>query len=396
MKKTFAAIALAVLSAAPAVVWGEEAAAPERKPLMAGLDQIGLADPLDKAGINVYGFVEGSWTQNLTSPSGGPNEGRSFDQYKNQGVFDQFDLTLERTVDVSKKEWDIGFRIETLWGSDASMVHSNGLFTYYDGTRDPQNQWDLNQAYVDLAIPVGNGLRVRAGKFVTLLGAETINPNGNWLFSRSYLFNYAIPFTHTGAIATYALDDQWTVEGGIFRGWDQSIDDNNDAPSYEGRVTWTSKDKKWMVSNNIVTGPEQADDSSDFRTVWDLVLCYTPDPNGPWTFMLNSDYAYESLPANQDTQWYGIAGYAGYKLNNTYTLNSRLEWFHDEDGTRIGLAGSYYEGTLGVSIHPFSSGLASNLIIRPEIRYDYSENAFFDGGNDHNQITAAVDMIFNF
>jgi hypothetical protein len=276
-------------------------------------------------------------------------------------------------------------------------VHSNGLFDWYDSPDEPQNQWDLNQAYVDLAIPIGNGLRVRGGKYVTPLGAETINPNGNWFYSHDFLFNYAIPFTQTGVIGTYALDDQWTIEGGVFRGWEQSVEDNNAAPSYEGKVAWTSSDRKLTITNNLVTGPEQADNSRDFRTVYDLVACYTPDPDGPWTFMTNGDYGYENFSDGAcDAQWYGLAGYVGYKVNPMFTLNSRIEWFRDQDGTRTGVAGSYYELTGGVTIHPFSSGWLSNMLVRPEVRYDRSSENFFDGGSEKGQFTGAVDAIFNF
>lgn len=395
------ALDAAAPTSAPASAPATEPTPP--KPLMAAMEAIGLGKAMEDANINLYGFVEGSYNYNLTAPKGDPNEGRSFDQYKNQGVFDQGDLTLERTVDASKKQFDVGFRVEMLWGSDASQVHSNGLFDWYDSPQDPQNQWDLNQAYVDLALPVGNGLRIRGGKYVTPLGAETINPNGNAFFSHDYLFNYAIPFTQTGLIGTYGLDDNWTVEGGVFRGWEQSTDDNNSAPSYEAKVGWVSTDKKWSVTNNVVSGPEQADNSRDFRTVWDMVAMYTPDPNGPWTFTVNTDYGYENNAPNPgegapvDSQWYGVAGYAGYKLNSMYLLNSRLEWFRDNNGTRTGVAANFYEATLGVTIKPFpDSAIGSGLLIRPEVRWDHSDEPFFGNGQDHNQATLAVDVIFNF
>ena len=47
------------------------------------------------------------------------------------------------------------------------IVHSLGLFDHYgiynvpsgNDADSPNNQWDVNQAYVDFAIPVGTGLR---------------------------------------------------------------------------------------------------------------------------------------------------------------------------------------------------------------------------------------------
>ena len=40
------------------------------------------------------------------------------------------------------------------------------------------------------------------GKFVTPIGAEVIESQDNWNYTRSILFGYAIPFYHVGVRAT--------------------------------------------------------------------------------------------------------------------------------------------------------------------------------------------------
>ena len=56
-----------------------------------------------------------------------------------------------------------------------------------------------------------------------------------------------------------------------------------------------------------------------------------------------------------------------------------------------------FEVTLGVTIVPMPNDeIGRNLKIRPEIRYDWSTEDFFDGLTKDNQFTAAVDVIFNF
>ena len=81
-----------------------------RKPLMAGLDKLGLAKGLDNLGINLYGYVEGSWTLDFSNPPDGPGGhpskyigGRTFDIQSNSIILDQVDLTAERTVDLTRK-----------------------------------------------------------------------------------------------------------------------------------------------------------------------------------------------------------------------------------------------------------------------------------------------------
>ncbi|MGE5611040.1 MAG: porin [Bacillota bacterium] len=409
-----AAAAAATLLASPAL-WAQTTSAPPseqqsvmlasdtapatapapRAPLMGLLGTVGAADPLEKAGINVYGFVEGSYTWNTSGAS--KNFGRLFDSQNNRGQLDQLDLTVERTVDPSKKQFDIGGRMEWIYGSDAGFIHSNGLFDYYDSPTDPGNQVDLNQLYVDFAIPVGNGLRLRAGKFVTPMGWETINPTTNALFSHSYLFNWAIPFTHTGVVATYQLNQNWSVEGGVFRGWDQSLDDNNGAPSYQFKLGYTSTDKKLGVIGQFVTGPEQPDDTGNFTTVFDFQVSYAL--TDALTIGANADIGGASSAASdEDTAyWYGIAGYVGYKLSDQFTLNGRGEWFRDDDGVRIGVAGNYYEVTLGLTVTPFpKDNVLRNFFFRPEFRADFSDEPVFNDSEDHEQYTLGVDAIFKF
>jgi hypothetical protein len=370
---------------------------------MRGLDAIGLGGPLRDARINVFGHAEGSFTYNFADPAGDVNAGRVFDIENADPTFNQLDLTIERTVDVSKKSWDVGFRVEGIWGGDARFIHANGLFDYDFATygtsitqNGPDEQFDLAQTYVDLAVPVGNGLLVRAGKTFSPIGYESVNPTSTPFYSRSYLFGFAVPFTHTGVMASYRLSPQWLVEGGAFRGWEQALEDNNDGLSYHAKLVWTSPDEKWNLTGQVVTGPEQTDDEDDFRTLFDFIATYAVTER--LTFAANADFGFESDAATDggDAQWYGIAGYASYKLSDRLTLNGRAEWFNDDDGAR-GLGTDVYEVTAGLSIRPFpGDDIGSNLLIRPEIRADFAADDVFDGGTESSQFTAAIEAIFTF
>ncbi|MBC7816127.1 MAG: porin [Planctomycetaceae bacterium] len=373
------------------------------RPLMRGLDALGLGQVLQEANINIYGHAAASYAYNFRNPEDNVNAGRVFDIEHDDITFNQLDITLERTVDPSKGRFDIGARVEWIWGGDGRFIHSNGLFDYdfatygLTSTQDgPDEQIDLNQAYVDLAIPIGNGLRVRAGKYVSPIGYETINPSTTPFYSRSYLFGFAVPFTHTGITGTYQLNDNWQVEAGVFRGWEQSLEDNNDAISFQGKLAWTSTDKAWSVTGQVATGPEQTDNESDYRTLFDVIVTYTA--NDKLSFAANADYGFESDAAADggNASWYGIAGYAAYKIDSRFTLNGRVEWFNDDDGAR-GLGTDVYEVTAGLAIRPFASDeMLSNLLIRPEIRADFASDEIFDGGTEDTQITAGIDIIFTF
>jgi len=399
----------------PATAPATAPAAPT-KPLMLGLEKIGVGKSLEDAGINIYGFVEGGFTYSASAPPGNTITGMVFNTRHEHIVLDQADLTIERTVDYAaaaqKHIVDIGGRFEMIAGWDTGIIHSNGLFDnpatlgvtkgFYSKRSDPENQFDINQAYLDFALPVGSGLRIRAGKFVTLLGEEVINPTGDALYSHSYLFGFAIPFTHTGIMGEYKLNDDILLDAGITRGWNQSVKDNNGDPDFLGGITYTPQEsdflKKFKFIANASIGPQATHDNSDWWTVIDLQAYYTMTDK--LNFSVNADYgdAPHAL-APKSAQWYGIAGYAQYIFNDYLTFNGRAEWYDDNNGFTLGFPGTLnvYEATFGVAIKPFPSDpIGSNFVIRPEVRVDYADKKFYDGGTDHYQFTAAVDAYFTF
>jgi len=372
---------------------------PADSSLMGVADKLGVGKPLNDFGLVIGGYVELGYTYNFRDVK--VNPGRVFDFENQDPTLQQAVIYIDKAIDFKKKEFQLGGHIEMMYGADARLIHANGIFDHYGTGDGPNNQFDPTQFYIDFFLPVGNGLNIRAGKFVTLLGQEVINPTGNALYSHSYLFGFAIPFTHTGVYGTYAISDTITVDLGVSRGWEQGFEDNNhNAIDVFGRVSILLNEKsqtKLMITG--IGGPEQAGDTGDYRYVLDVI--YTTKLSDQLTLTINGDWGYENhaaVPGGGAAQWYGVATYLGYSISDMLTVNARGEWFEDADGARgLGVTGSVWEVTIGLDIKPLASNRNwASLHIRPEIRYDYSNDAFFAGGTKHDQWTAAVDVVFGF
>ena len=149
------------------------AATPTPGLLMTALGEAGIAAPLTKAGISIYGYVEGGYMYDFTAPSGnaGPTY-MGYNNFKNTAILDKVSLNIERTVDPTKKAFDVGFRVEGIYGADAAFIHSNGMMDSQTG----RNQWDLLQAYVDVTFP-NLPVRLRVGKWIELAGFEHFSAN---------------------------------------------------------------------------------------------------------------------------------------------------------------------------------------------------------------------------
>jgi len=173
-----------------------------RRPLMSAIDRTGGGAMMKDIGLDISGHVEGSYTYSTSNPPGDVLTGRVFDDQHDELYLNQIDVTIQRTLTANddsvlgyKDKLNFGFMIEMLYGQDARKIHSNGLFDHYNDDASRNEEFDLTQAYFTIGVPVGNGLLIQAGKFITPLGYEVINPTQNQLYSHSYLFGFAIPFT---------------------------------------------------------------------------------------------------------------------------------------------------------------------------------------------------------
>jgi hypothetical protein len=313
-------------------------------------------------------------------------------------ILDQVDLTLERKIDASKGKWDIGFRVEGIYGRDAVFTHSNGILdnSNKDGGGEDM-QLDLLQAYVTVAVPVGTGLTVTAGKFTTLLGYEAINPTQNALYTHSYIFSFGVPFTQTGVLGSYNVTSDIDVTAGITRGWNQSTSDNNGAIDFLGQAVYNGV-SDLTLTGNLSIGPEAFHDNSDYFVVPEAIVQYKMSD----ALSLNADILYGF--ANHISQWYGIAGYVDYTIDQYFQLNGRAEFYHDGHGATTGAGtGSdvnYWEFTGGVSITPLpNTDYLSTLKLRPEVRLDLADQGAFDfngtSGNN-SELTFSIDALWAF
>src|SRR5262245_44577868 len=269
-----------------------------RPPLMKGLEMSGMAGTMDSYGLKAGGWVEMSWTHNFQHPPGGFNAARYFDFEDDDPTFNQFVVYLEKTVAISGDKFDWGGRMEWMWGGDARLIHAGSLFDFYgfpiypgspNTGNGPDEQFDPTQFYIDLNLPVGNGILLRSGKFVTPIGYETINPITTPFYTRSFLFGFAIPLTHLGMMATYAFDANWTGTIGVVRGWEQGFEDNNGQHSYLGQIKYTST--KFDFIGSFIVGPEQFQNNQDGRHLVDVIFVYREGDN--LQLVANADYGWE-------------------------------------------------------------------------------------------------------
>lgn len=336
--------------------------------------------------INVSGFVDTTYTANFGGPDSRVNTARVFDTEANNFNVQAAEVVLEK---LPPDEGGAGFRTDLYFGQDAEVITPTG------STRD---QFDLEQAYVQLKpdgfnLPIGKWQWIKFGKFVTMHGAEVIEAKDNWNVSRSLLFGYAIPFTHTGIRAGYQFSDSLAGYFGINNGWD-NVKDNNKAKSVESSLSWTANDKVSFCLAGMY-GPEQTSNNHSQRGLIDLLATYKPF--NKWTIMLNADYGHEDdvLAAGKNGSWSGVAAYLKYELNSWASLINRTEFFSDRQGLRVvaGTMQDLWENTFTLELRPYK-----DLTTRLEYRHDGASSKIFTSNQKlvDAQDTLGLEMIYAF
>lgn len=326
---------------------------------------------------NISGFVDMYYDVNFQKPANRINKFRNFDIYSNQVSLNFAKVKVEQVGD------PIGFRFDAAVGPTADMVHT------IDGAVDQTFKY-VHQAYINVAVPGSGGLTIDLGKFVTHEGAEVIETNANWNYSRSLLFAWAIPYFHTGVRLTYPLSGNFTAMGMVANGWNRIVD-NNDAKTFGAQFIWTPVEGL-SLTQSWVGGPEQAGNNDNQRTVWDGVLAWQASKQ--LSFNVNYDYGYEDLNNAQAT-WSGWAGMARYTVSDEVALTVRGEWFYDNDGLQTGIAQQLREVTLTGEWR-----MDKRLLLRAEFRRDWSDVNVFDTQNEQgarkDQNTLIFGAIFEF
>ncbi len=342
------------------------------------------------AGFQIAGIVDASYNYNFNGPAGNVNAIHVFDPESNKFSLDLAQLKVSKAITE-----DLGATVTLSYGETAKIL---GAGTSGLGGAD---DFELEEAYVHYHfLPSFNGgLMVTAGKFVTLYGAEVIEAPKNPNISRSILFGWAIPFTHTGAYASVPLvEGKVNLDVGIANGWD-NVNDANDGKTFLGQIDLTPWDGT-TINIGGTYGAEQAG-QGDKRALLDVIVAQTIGEKV--SLLLNFDYGTEEdvdfageddTVVEDDATWLGFAAIASFAATDDFTASIRGEVFDDSDGARTGTEQTMWEVTLTGAYK-----ITDNLVARGEYRHDASDEDFFvdgDGSGTDSQDQVMAELYVTF
>ncbi|HWP01284.1 MAG TPA: porin [Methylococcus sp.] len=362
---------------------------------------------MERSRLSFHGWLDAGITHNFENSSDRFNGPVTFSDRSGELQANQIYFYLERSLDVLGGTWDFGGRVDFLFGTDAAFTQAFG---------DPKGNWDqrltnnrfyeiaLPQAYVEILFPIAQGIRAKLGHFYSILGSESVMAPENFFYSHSYTMQFGEPFTHTGALFSYAPSGTLNISAGAvtgsrFAGWDGVFDRSLDNWAFLGGVTWANTKGDTSLALNGTHGTVTIAPEGELNS-YSLVIQHD------WTDSLHQriQQDYGRIDGNQasSVDWLGLLQYLMYDLNPSLALGIRAEWFRDNGGVRVLSPareastfldpGSYYAITAGLNWRP-----AAWLMLRPNLRYDWSEGTdAFSAGSRNSQLLFSADILLNF
>lgn len=353
--------------------------------------------------FNFSGYIDSYYLSNFNNPASRDNLGQS----GTARAFDQkaatFSLGLVQTKFTYSPDEKSDVVVDLVFGPNADLGNYGNAIGPLGGV---STSLAIKQAYFNWK-PFKK-LTLTAGQFGTHIGYEVIDAPINFNYSLSNLFNNG-PFYHIGLKAQYAFTESISLMAGVVNNVDALYDNNRP----KGLICQLALIPKtgWNIYLNGIASNEASADSNNISPygqylLGDLTTTYQLSEK----FLLGLNAAYGRLNGaprtveenNTSKPWGGVALYGNFAFTSKFSLGSRYEYFDNQSGAR-GLRISPTEGITMNSATLTATFTAANshLLIKPELRVDIADEAFFNGttSNEYplpSQTTLGLAMIYKY
>ncbi len=343
--------------------------------------------------IMLSGFVQASYFYDSVEPDDRASDGYLWNTTHNSFSINKVKLTLaSQPVERSGETWDAGFRASMIWGEDAPVLNTGGNY---------QGLEALREAYVEVNVPVGTGLNVKAGQLISLLNFESgdggaANPN----FSQGYQWFFTGNGPSAGVQLGYTFTDWLDVKARVQNGMYAGAIDGNNAKTLVGSIGLKPDSKTWV--NLIGFGGEE---NPNLFVAGGSVLAGR-DFGDKLHTGFEFDYFNFDPSEGQSSDLWSVGGWIWYDFTSKVGIAFRGEYLGDPDGG--GLKGITLPGrpnsaimsmdadgdlsslTLTLNFRPFPG-----IKIQPEVRFDHTAySGGFDGHQDRVIVGAGVTYLF--
>jgi hypothetical protein len=344
--------------------------------------------------LMISGSVDAYYSYNFNKPTSRDNiDGfdANFDFYHNSFSLSQAEVVIDKPA--SEPGWG-GYRLDLAFGPTNEWVHGCSEFGC-TGTEPERSFRNLQQAYLTYATPWGP--KVDFGKFVTHMGAEVIESQYNWNYTRGVLFAKTIPYYQAGLKVAVPINDMFFVNGYALNGWNNVIE-NNGKKTFGATVGITPIPQLPILLNWI--GPEDAFGLEGIQ-VYEAIVSFNLNDN--ISFMVDYVMGDADDAAGDGVGYSGFAGYARWKMD-PFAIALRYEMLDDEDALLFGAVdpttGEPLDNTISTVTLTGETAVWTNLLARIEYRMDSADEKIYESDDpaepEDSKSRVVVGLVYSF
>ncbi len=341
--------------------------------------------------ITISGFVQASYFANMEPPDDGLNDAYLWNTKDNSFSLNKFKLTVA-SKPVASDEWDAGFRASMILGDDAPQLNTGGL----NGNTSNTSFNDLREAYVELNVPIGTGLNIKAGELISLLNYESGDGGAaNQNFSQGNQWWFTGNGPSAGVQGTYNFTDKAGLTARVDNGLFQGPVDNNEGKAYSASLNLKPTSKFWVNVYGFAEDATGGTETLGFGTIGGFQV------NEKLGTGFEFDY-FNFDTAGISSDLWSVGGWAWYDFTPKVGLAFRADYISSPDG----VLGPAVRPGAGITTTDLDGNLASftltlnwkpvpNIKVQPEIRYDTTSYAGgLDGEESRFMIGAGISYLF--
>jgi hypothetical protein len=333
------------------------------------------------------GFVQASYFHDTSHPDG-DSPGYLWNRNSDSFSLNKLKITLASAPVVrSGDEFSAAYRLSLMFGEDAPILNTGSKINGFDNVRE---------AFVELNVPIGTGLNVRAGQLISLLNYESGDGGAaNDNFSQGFQWFFTGNGPAAGVQLGYNLTDKVDVKLRLQNGLYAGPVDNNNSKTFIGSINYKPTSAAWISLLGFV-GRE--DSFTQHVAGGSLLAGYSVTPK----FHVGTELDYFNF-RNQgnDSSVYSGGAWLSYQVTETFKPALRLEYLSDSEGVDMSGGALGFSNPVGVGQDLSSVALTLNytpipsIKIQPEVRFDYSDldNAF---GKSNHRFVVGLGMSYLF
>jgi hypothetical protein len=343
----------------------------------------------------ISGYVSASYFYDAANSKDNGPTGYLWNTKLNSFDVNEIKLTLASPA-VDKDKWDAAYRVSLLYGQDAPFLNSGSGITGFNSVRE---------AYVELNVPVGTGLDIKAGELISLLNYESGDGGAaNDNFSQGYQWWYTGNGPAAGVQAGYDFNDKigfkLRLQNGMYTG---PVDtgsktfmggvyvkpDAKTSLAFLGFAGRQDFSPAWYLDGVSFIGTRKLTDTDNLNFATELDY---------WRYSYNGNIPGAGAPGKSSDFW-SIGGWLTGDLTTKTTWALRADFIDDPtgfgtvynspnpSGPATAFPGTIETGGHGQELSSVTLTLnwkpAPNIKIQPEIRWNHSTvSAALNGKSD--------------